>query len=558
VLYRFAIFLPALLGILFFTQPALAACSSPTGTSGDLLFNSASGVMQFCNGFSWMQAGDKPKGGPGCTTPSGTAGDVLFNSAYRVMQHCNGQEWSAWGKLNGTGTFTGICATPSGTTGDLLFNSAYGILQYCDGNTWQQTGGVPSTLSLNFLSDQYSLSGTAYTGIANLITASGGSFTRSTTATYFDSTGTMQSAAINAPRLDYDPATHASKGLLIEEARTNILLQSAVIDNAAWFKGAVGVTANQAVAPDGTMTADKVSANGGNFAYWGQNGSWAAGQTVTRSIYVKPGIGGGGYILFEIKDSNALTYVAFILNGAGSIQNNSSGTKAWIQYVGNGWYRIMATRTFAGASGGANEFGVNYINGPGAAGVGEYAYFWGGQFEVGESPTSYIPTTTSTVTRAEDSMTVPTGLWFNSASGALIADFNSPYLGSTNWPGPASLDDGTQSNTIHFFIANPWAKALYAEMYVAGVSNFGQNSPVAYTEGTNARIGISYSPNYAVTAFNGTAGGAASSSLTMPTVTLLRVGASRGDLGPINGWIRRIDYYPYILNTTDLQRKTLP
>ena len=46
-------------------------------------------------------------------------------------------------------------------------------------------------------------------------------FSRASTGTYFDVTGTMQNAAVNAPRWDYDPATHALRGLLIEEARTN-------------------------------------------------------------------------------------------------------------------------------------------------------------------------------------------------------------------------------------------------------------------------------------------------------------------------------------------------
>ena len=42
-------------------------------------------------------------------------------------------------------------------------------------------------------------------------------FTRASTATYTDASGTIQTAAINAPRWDYDPVTHALRGLLIEE-----------------------------------------------------------------------------------------------------------------------------------------------------------------------------------------------------------------------------------------------------------------------------------------------------------------------------------------------------
>jgi hypothetical protein len=56
-------------------------------------------------------------------------------------------------------------------------------------------------------------------------------FTRASTATYFNSAGTMQTVSGNTPRWDYDPVTHALRGLLIEEARTNALLNSATLGN---------------------------------------------------------------------------------------------------------------------------------------------------------------------------------------------------------------------------------------------------------------------------------------------------------------------------------------
>ena len=54
-------------------------------------------------------------------------------------------------------------------------------------------------------------------------------FTRASTGTYFDNTGTMQTASANAPRWDYDPTTLALRGMLIEEARTNLFLNSATL-----------------------------------------------------------------------------------------------------------------------------------------------------------------------------------------------------------------------------------------------------------------------------------------------------------------------------------------
>ena len=54
-------------------------------------------------------------------------------------------------------------------------------------------------------------------------------FTRTTTATFVGSNGLIQSSAINAPRFDYNPTTLAPLGLLIEEQRTNLLLNSDIL-----------------------------------------------------------------------------------------------------------------------------------------------------------------------------------------------------------------------------------------------------------------------------------------------------------------------------------------
>jgi hypothetical protein len=67
-------------------------------------------------------------------------------------------------------------------------------------------------------------------------------FTRNSIATFTDSNGLIQTAAINAPRFDYDPVTLAPKGLLIEELRTNLLLNS-TIDGAPLSTQSVNVVA---------------------------------------------------------------------------------------------------------------------------------------------------------------------------------------------------------------------------------------------------------------------------------------------------------------------------
>jgi hypothetical protein len=66
----------------------------------------------------------------------------------------------------------------------------------------------------------------------NFLTGSlgaGAVFTRASTGTYYDSGGVPRTAAINAPRFDYDPTTLQLKGLLLEDASTNLLLNSGAL-----------------------------------------------------------------------------------------------------------------------------------------------------------------------------------------------------------------------------------------------------------------------------------------------------------------------------------------
>lgn len=63
----------------------------------------------------------------------------------------------------------------------------------------------------------------------NTLSATDGSFTRASVGSYFDKTGTMQQAAINVPRFNYDPNTLEFQGIMVEAARTNVLLNSTTL-----------------------------------------------------------------------------------------------------------------------------------------------------------------------------------------------------------------------------------------------------------------------------------------------------------------------------------------
>ena len=79
---------------------------------------------------------------------------------------------------------------------------------------------MPS-LDLNF-ADSKSLTD-GVTG-QNLVT-----FTRASSGTFVGSDGVLRTAANDVPRFDHNPTTGESLGLLVEEARTNLLLNSATL-----------------------------------------------------------------------------------------------------------------------------------------------------------------------------------------------------------------------------------------------------------------------------------------------------------------------------------------
>src|SRR4051812_3519980 len=84
-------------------------------------------------------------------------------------------------------------------------------------------------------------------------------FTRASTAMYVNALGVLASAAEDTPRIDYDPITLTPRGLLIEEARTNLLLRSESVATSPWTRTRMNApSTNAAIAPDGTLTADQL------------------------------------------------------------------------------------------------------------------------------------------------------------------------------------------------------------------------------------------------------------------------------------------------------------
>lgn len=231
------------------------------------------------------------------------------------------------------------------------------------------------------------------------------SFSRSSTGTYFDPAGVMQTASSNVPRKTHNPATGAVRGLLVEEQRTNLLLRSQELDAAEWAKPNALVTANAAVAPDGTTSADKLVENAATSTHDVRNTeiSVAVGD-YTASLSAKSAERSWVRIAFGgIEFGGQSAYFNVSSGAIGTVFG--TGAAASIHAMPNGWFRcaLTAPADTAGSSGDvyfqmADADSSPTYAGDGASGI----YIWGVQLEAGSYPTSYIPTTAATVTRSAD------------------------------------------------------------------------------------------------------------------------------------------------------------
>ena len=105
---------------------------------------------------------------------------------------------------------------------------------------------------------------------------------------YFNASGVMKTAPANTPRLDHDPTAspYPSKGILIEESRTNSIPYSELIDQ--WTTaGTVTFAANNRSGPNGNVTSDDVTFGTTGTENLSQTSpsSFAVGSTFTGSFY---------------------------------------------------------------------------------------------------------------------------------------------------------------------------------------------------------------------------------------------------------------------------------
>lgn len=363
-------------------------------------------------------------------------------------------------------------------------------------------------------------------------------FTRASTATFVGSNGLIQSAGINNARFDHDPVTLDCKGLLIEEARTNLATRSQEFENAVYGRASVGVaaatiTANNDTAPDGTLTADLVSFSATTAI--NQQGilfrtvhTATIGEVVTLSIFLRVPSG---------------TATVFIALSEGAPQTGQSVACN----VTTTWQRFSVTRTALVATSIFIELGPDTRAFMGQTVVQPAAsvLLWGAQFELGAFPTSYIPTKSVALTRSADVCSI-TGAnftsFYNQSEGTLFADATPQTVNQVAFVlglNTFSFQD-QQSIFKSDSTAQTAGKRWVAQTVSVGIaqSTIATSSDIAVSRGI---LSYAYKLNDMAFAANGTLVGTDNNG-TMPTSTTMRIGG-RDDGIQLNGHLARIQYF---------------
>ena len=391
-------------------------------------------------------------------------------------------------------------------------------------------------------------------------------FTRGSIGTYFGSDGLMRTAGVNEPRFDHDPITGQSLGLLIEESRQNLLTYSEDFSNAVWIKSSSTIQQNLITAPDGNTTADKLVENSstGNKEVTQGSITFTSGTSLTFSCFVKA----GERTLFRFAGTTGFfasgTNAYFNLSN-GTVSSTTGGvTSASIIPYPNNWYRCVATM-LPTSSGTGNVYitlvrsgTTSNYGGDGTSGI----YIWGAQLELGSFPTSYIPTTASTVTRSADlaSMTGTNfSSWYNQSEGSIIANCNKPYpVPSNNFLNVVGINNGISGAGRNAINAGYLTEGLFS------LETYRNNTRIValYPGSSNIRTrisGVSYNQTtdvYYIFTNNKTSSSAINRSdkqnIDFGTdMNTLNIGNSFGS-ATLCGTISRLTYYPIQLTNQQL------
>jgi hypothetical protein len=283
-------------------------------------------------------------------------------------------------------------------------------------------------------------------------------FSRGSIGTRVNRNGLIETIAANQPRFDFDPISGECRGLLIEEQRTNLVTYSDTITTSNVYNGVSSqLTQVTTTTPiSGLTTATKVFLNVGANAGNSSNGfnfgtfSLTNSTVYTQSIFVKA----SGSSIFRLR-SNVTGQVFDIPIAGPAPTPTGTITACSVTLYADGWSRI--SWTFTSTTSAPGNRGDHWAMKPTVADGSSGFFVTGAQLEQGASPseapfpTSYIPTSGSTVTRSPDLARLQDPYFsqiFNKYEGSVFMNYN------MNSPVDNGTFYGLQRSQTLFYIGN--------------------------------------------------------------------------------------------------------
>lgn len=371
--------------------------------------------------------------------------------------------------------------------------------------------------------------------------------TRASGKTVWDSSGIITLLANDVLARDYSPrlaSTAELSGYLIEGARTKRILQSEDFST-TWSRSAIlgfgsGSTVNAGVAPNGTTTADLITPTTGNSQHSVTQAITHTAAAQGISVFAKP----SGYKRLGFRENTTLgSYAVVDLAGAGTVLA-SSGVTAVVTACPNGWYFVSFIFTGAAVAQTCALYVIDDAYTTGAphtySWIGDGVsglLLWGGGDELA-FPSSYLATTSSTVARADDSVTLATSAFpFSATVGTIFFEGTTPLGAGTQTL--CQIDDGSEAERFRL-IRNASNQIRF--VVTDGSSDVADLNLGTVAHNTAFKVAVSWAASDFVGSLNGAAA-VTDTSGTLPTVTTLRLGSSfTGE--HFFGHIRKFMYLP--------------
>jgi len=359
-------------------------------------------------------------------------------------------------------------------------------------------------------------------------------FKRTSIGTRVNKDGLIETMGQDIARIDY---TDSADGvLLLEPTSTNLATYSQEFSDSSWNKvNSAGsslpiVTSNYGVSPDGTQNADRIQV------------SRASGAADFSSIYKSITISSSNRALSVWLKSLSGTPTILITNNNGTYVSQQITTE-WVRYeldLGVGTLTELQL----------SVVGSNFVQG-----VSESADFlaWGYQLEALSYATSYIPTSGSTVTRAEETCNNSgNSEVFNDSEGVLFGNISA--LANDLTTREISISDGSLSNTIAFMYNDPSNNFRFL-VRASGTTYVDINIILTDTTISN-KVAFKYKENDFSAFINGFEVGSDNTGLVPTGNVLNELSLTRSSGRAFYGNTKEIGYYDTALTDAELEYQT--